>query len=263
MAKKTGVSVGDVNAAYDGAIGRIWEMLMGDFIHVGGQDESRVLAEKAGIKKGQYVLDICSALGGPARFLAKTYGCRVAGLDATLTMHLESKKRTAAAGLSDLVSFHLGNALDIPFHDATFDVVWGEDAWCYITDKDRLIGEVARVLKPGGTLAFTDWLQSPKAPAEVIQRINTFMIFPDVQTLDGYAALCKKHGLKVSVKEDLFAHFAKLCQGYIEQAGGPLKKGIVDLVGPEMFQGMAGEMVFMGEAAKRGEFGRGRIVAKK
>ena len=263
MTRKTGVCVGDVNAAYDGAIGKIWELLMGEFIHIGGLDETKVLAQKAGIKKDQYVLDICSALGGPARFLAKTYGCRVAGLDATLTMHEESKKRTRAAGLDKLVSFHLGNALDIPFRAQTFDVVWGEDAWCYITDKDRLIAEAARVLKPGGTLAFTDWIQASKAPEEVVTRINTFMIFPDVQTLDGYAALCKKHGLKVTGTEDLTAQFARLCEGYIQQAGGPLKDRIVALVGPEVFGQLAGEMGFMWEAAKRGEFGRGRILAKK
>jgi ubiquinone/menaquinone biosynthesis C-methylase UbiE len=261
--RKTGATVGDVSAAYNGAIGQIWELLMGDFIHVGGLDESKVLAEKAGVRKDSYVLDVCSALGGPARFLAKTYGCRVAGLDATLTMHLESKKRTEAAKLDKLVSYHLGNALDLPFPDATFDVVWGEDAWCYITDKDRLIAEVARVLKPGGRLAFTDWLQSEKAPEEVVNRINKFMIFPYVESLGGYARLCKKHKLKVLGQEDLFADFAAKCAGYIAQAGGPLKDRIVAIVGPEVFGQMAGEMVFMGEAAKRGEFGRGRIVARK
>jgi ubiquinone/menaquinone biosynthesis C-methylase UbiE len=261
--RKTGITVGDVTAAYDGAIGQVWELLMGEFIHVGGLDESKVLAEKAGIRKGAHVLDVCSALGGPARFLARTYGCRVAGLDATLTMHLESKKRTKAAGLDNLVSFHLGNALDMPFADGTFDVVWGEDAWCYITDKDRLIAEVARVLKPGGRLAFTDWLQAEKAPEEVITRINRFMLFPYVESLDGYARLCKKHGLGVTGREDLFADFAAKCAGYIAQAGGPLKDRIVAIVGPEIFGAMAAEMIFMGEAAKRGEFGRGRIIAQK
>ena len=260
---RTGVSVGDVNAAYDGAIGKIWEMLMGDFIHVGGLEESRVLAGKAGITRDSRVLDICSALGGPARFLAKTYGCRVAGLDATLTMHLESRKRTEAAGLEELVSFHLGNALDIPFRDGTFDVVWGEDAWCYITDKDRLIAEAAQVLKPGGTLAFTDWLRAGSAAEEEILRINTFMIFPDVQTLEGYAELCRRHGLTVTGTEDLFKDFAEKCAGYIARAGGPLKQQIVALVGEEAFGRMAAEMVFMGEAARRGQFGRGRIVAGK
>jgi ubiquinone/menaquinone biosynthesis C-methylase UbiE len=255
--------VGDVNAAYDGAIGKIWELLMGEFIHIGGLDETKVLAQKAGIRKDQYVLDICSALGGPARFLAKTYGCRVAGLDATVTMHEESRKRTKAAELDKLVSFHLGNALDIPFRAETFDVVWGEDAWCYITDKERLIAEVARVLKPGGRLAFTDWLQAADAPEAVITRINTFMIFPHVQSLEGYIALCKKHGLKVLGTESLFPHFAELCEGYIRQAGGPLKEKIVKIVGQAVFGQMAEEMVFMCEAAKKGQFGRGRIIARK
>ena len=261
--KKTGATVGDVNAAYDGAIGRIWELLMGEFIHIGGLDETKVLAGKAGISADDYVLDICSALGGPARFLAETFNCRVSGLDATLTMHQEAVKRTEAAGLSEKVSFRLGNALDIPFHDETFDVVWGEDAWCYITDKDRLIAEVVRVLKPGGRLAFTDWLQARDAPEETAARINEFMIFPYVESLEGYSALCEKHGLKLVEAESLFPHFAKLCAGYIKQAGGPLKDKIVDIVGEETFAAMAGEMIFMCEAAGRGEFGRGRIVARK
>jgi SAM-dependent methyltransferase len=257
------VTVGDVNAAYDGAIGQIWELLMGEFIHIGGIEETKVLAGKAGITRDAYVLDICSALGGPARYLARTFGCRVAGLDATLTMHQESKKRTQAAGLDGLVSFHLGNALDIPFRDGTFDVVWGEDAWCYVTDKDRLIAEVARVLKPGGRLAFTDWLQAERAPEEVITRINRFMIFPYVESLEGYARLCQKHGLKVLAAEGLFPNCAEQCAGYIAQAGGPLKDRIVAIVGPEVFGQLAAEMVFMAEAAGRGEFGRGRVIARK
>jgi sarcosine/dimethylglycine N-methyltransferase len=261
--KKSGVTIGDVNDAYDGAIGQIWELLMGEFIHIGGEDETALLAGKAKLSSDDHVLDICSALGGPARFLAKNYGCRVTGLDATLTMHQEALKRTAAAGMAEMVSYRLGNALDMPFADGTFDVVWGEDAWCYITDKDRLISEVARVLKRSGRLAFTDWLAARDAPEDVVGRINQFMIFPHVETLEGYAGLCDKHGLKVESTEDLTPQFAELLGGYISQAGGPLKDQIVGIVGEEAFAGMAGEMVFMSEAARRGEFGRGRIIAKK
>jgi len=85
----------------------------------------------------------------------------VAGLDATLTMHLESKKRTHAAGLSDR-SLPPGQRAGHPVPRRDLRRVWGEDAWCYITDKDRLIREAAACSKPGGTLAFTDWLQSPR-----------------------------------------------------------------------------------------------------
>jgi ubiquinone/menaquinone biosynthesis C-methylase UbiE len=262
-AVRTAATVGDVSDVYNGPVGKVWELLMGEFIHVGGAEESRVMAEKARVGPNDHVLDVCSALGGPARFLARTRGCRVTGLDATLTMYQEALKRTAAAGLAEKVGFRLGNALDMPFADATFDVVWGEDAWCYVTDKSRLLAEVARVLKPGGRLAFTDWLQGPGAPADVLRRINTFMVFPYVETLEGYAKLCAKHGLTVESSEDLFPHFAEKLTGYITQAGGQVKSRIVDLVGEPAFGQMAGEMVFMCEAARRGEFGRGRIIAHK
>ncbi len=44
---------------------------------------------------------------------------------------------------------------------AEADFVWGEDAWCYVVDKAKLIAEAARLVKPGGTIAFTDWVEGP------------------------------------------------------------------------------------------------------
>ena len=61
------------------------------------------------------MLDVCSALGGPARHLASTYGCRVTGLDATTRMIEEAIRRTAEAGLADRIAFKQGNALEMPF----------------------------------------------------------------------------------------------------------------------------------------------------
>jgi ubiquinone/menaquinone biosynthesis C-methylase UbiE len=55
-------------------------------------------------------------------------------LDATATMHDEGLRRTKEAGLVGKVSYRLGNALDMPFRAGSFDVVWWQDAWCYITD---------------------------------------------------------------------------------------------------------------------------------
>ncbi len=64
-------------------------------------------------------------------------------------------------GLDHLVSFRHGNALAMPFGVAEFDVVIGQEAWCHVPDKARLIGECSRVLKPGGVIAFTDILRQP------------------------------------------------------------------------------------------------------
>ncbi len=158
--RKLNVGIENVNEVYDGPGGILWEMLMGEEIHVGGQAETEIMAQKAGINAQTHLLDVCSALGGPARYLAQKYGCHVSGLDATQRMHAEAIRRTAEADLSDKIDYRLGNALDMPFRDAIFDVVWGQDAWCYITDKKRLIEECTRFLKPGCVLAFNDSQES-------------------------------------------------------------------------------------------------------
>ena len=59
------------------------------------------------------------------------------------------------------IEYKYGTVTELPYEDNTFDVVWGEDAWCYVDDKEKVIAEAMRVLKPGGTLAFTDWIEGP------------------------------------------------------------------------------------------------------
>ena len=83
MTHRLDVGIENVNEVYDGPGGILWEMLMGEEIHVGGTAETDILAQKAGVTARSHLLDVCSALGGPARHLAQTYGCPVSGLDAT------------------------------------------------------------------------------------------------------------------------------------------------------------------------------------
>jgi SAM-dependent methyltransferase len=171
---------------------------------------------KAGITASSRVLDVCSALGGPARHLAGQFGCTVVGLDATVKMHDEALRRTKEAGLDGKVSFKLGNALDMPFRADTFDVVWGQDAWCYVTDKARLMRECARVLKPGGVVAFTDWVERGSMNEALCIALNSFMAFPYLETIDGYATLAESSGLQILECEDLTPDFARHVQGYLE-----------------------------------------------
>ena len=179
--KKLDFNIADVNEVYSGPVGILWEMLMGEQIHVGGVKETEILAEKADINKESIILDICSALGGPARHLAKVYGCKITGLDATQKMIDEAIIRTRDLPFSNLINYKLGNALDLPFKDDSFNVVWGQDAWCYVTDKDRLIHEAYRVLEPGGLLAFTDWLQINEMTTQEWNDLNSFMAFPYIE----------------------------------------------------------------------------------
>jgi SAM-dependent methyltransferase len=109
--KKLDFTIADVVEVYSSFGGVLWEMLMGEQIHVGGESETTILAQKAGINEGTSVLDVCCALGGPARQLARTYGCKVIGLDATQRMLEEAITRTAKMGLASQVTYKLGNAL--------------------------------------------------------------------------------------------------------------------------------------------------------
>lgn len=261
--KRLDFTIADVNEVYEGPGGQLWEMLMGEEIHVGGGLETEILAEKAGINRETSVLDVCSALGGPARHLARKYGCSVTGLDATAKMVDEAVARTEQEGLSHLVIFRLGNALDIPFHAGTFDVVWGQDAWCYITDKERLVGEACRVMKSGGVIAFTDWIQAGSMSDNEWEELNTFMAFPYMETLDGYERMLIEEGFTIVEKEDLTGDFARHCHLYQNKFRKELMEAVVSQYGRKLYEAADEGLDKWVRAADGGKVGRGRIIGKK
>lgn len=261
--KKLDFNVGDVNEVYSGPVGILWEMLMGEQIHVGGEKETEILAEKAGINKDSIILDICSALGGPSRHLAKTFRCKITGLDATQKMINEAIKRTKDKPYADLINYKLGNAVDLPFKAETFNVVWGQDAWCYVTDKEKLISEAFRVLKPGGVIAFTDWLQINEMSKQEWNDLNSFMVFPYIETLDGYEKILKRTGFEIIEKEDLSPDFTEHCHIYQTILRNDLKPGIIKNYGNELFEAADGGLNLWVKAADEGKVGRGRIIARK
>jgi len=261
--RRLDVGLEQVSEVYGGPGGILWEMLMGEQIHVGGAEETAVLASKAGITASSAVLDVCSALGGPARHLASSIGCTVVGLDGTKKMHDEALRRTRAAGLDAQITYRLGNALDMPFGAATFDVVWGQDAWCYVTDKARLIQECARLVKPGGVVAFTDWLETGPMTDERWTALNTFMVFPYLETLDGYADLARSAGLDVIEREDLSGDFAPQIRRYLDALEEQHRPAIVAAYGEPMYDEVRRGITLWHDAAAAGQVGRGRLVARK
>ncbi|MFW9822842.1 MAG: class I SAM-dependent methyltransferase [Candidatus Thorarchaeota archaeon] len=263
--KKYDFSVWDVSQVYAGPGGKLWELLMGEQIHVGGVEQTDVLAKKVGLdkKRNLYVLDICSALGGPARHLAEKYGARVVGLDITPEMIEEAKKRTAGKLYAEKIEYRLGSALDIPAHKDTFDLVWGQDAWCYIRDKPRLIEEAKRVLKSGGLIGFTDWIwgsfNAPEADADYLME---FMVFPDMQTLDGYVKLIKNGGLMLMESQNLGDDFASHMDQYISILQRH-KENIIEHFGKELYFEAERGVIAWQKAAHCKWVSRGLWIAKK
>lgn len=127
-----------------------------DFAGLGGEEELSFLAEKLGLTQEAHLLDICSGIGGPARFLAKTYGCKVTGIDISEIFYKTAKTRTKEAGLDHLVNFIHDNALANLFPDQSFTHVFGCDAWSYFPDKMEVFKVAFRVLKPGGLISFME-----------------------------------------------------------------------------------------------------------
>jgi MPBQ/MSBQ methyltransferase len=132
-----------------------------DEFHIRGREATQELASRTGVRSDWDVLDVGSGLGGSARYLALEYGCHVTGIDLTQAYCDVAAMLSQRLDLSSRTAFHQGSALTMPFTDVTFDLVWTEHAQMNIADKEGLYAEMARVLKPGGRLAFHDILQGP------------------------------------------------------------------------------------------------------
>jgi SAM-dependent methyltransferase len=127
-----------------------------DQFHTRGLAATADLASLAGITAGMSVLDVGSGIGGPARFLAATHGCRVTGIDLSEPFVDAARYLTGRTGQGDQVSFEIASALDLPFGDACFEIVFLQHVAMNIADRARLYREIRRMLRPDGRFATFD-----------------------------------------------------------------------------------------------------------
>lgn len=132
-----------------------------DEFHALGRGATLALADLAGVKPEQRVLDVGAGIGGPARVLASHYAAHVTALDATPRFCRAAELLTRGTGLADRVEIVCGDALDLPFAGESFDLAWTQAVSQNIPDKARFISELARVVKPGGQLALFEVLAGP------------------------------------------------------------------------------------------------------
>ncbi len=170
------------------------DLLAHDQDHYGGLAANDALADAAGIGADSLVLDLCSGLGGPARYQSVKRKCRVVGLDFNESRVRGAVDLTRRVGLAKRVRFVRGSAEALPFPAASFDAVLSQEALLHVRDKARALGEVQRVLKPGGSLAFTDWIAGPAMTEADRDLLWRGIAGQTIQSVNQYLDLLRKAG---------------------------------------------------------------------
>ena len=132
-----------------------------DQFHGRGVEATQEMAESLAIAATDHLVDVGSGIGGPARYLARRFGCRITGIDLTAEFCEVARHLSRLLQMDDTVRFEVGNALAMPFADATFDGAYSMNVSMNIADKPALYQEIRRVLKPGGWLMLSELAKGP------------------------------------------------------------------------------------------------------
>lgn len=127
-----------------------------DQFHGRGLEATSEIAELMQAEPGDHILDIGSGLGGPARYFASRFGCRVTGIDLTSEFCDVARHLTRLLGLEERVGFRVADALAMPFGDASFDGAYSMNVSMNIADKSALYREIHRILRPGAWLVLSE-----------------------------------------------------------------------------------------------------------
>jgi tocopherol O-methyltransferase len=177
---------------YDESSG-VWEEIWGDHMHHGYYDPNynntndaltrlsdhrsaqiRMIEESlrfAGVpedpmKRPKKVVDVGCGIGGSSRYIARKYEANSQGITLSPVQAQRAQALAAAQGLADKVSFQVADALNQPFPDAQFDLVWSMESGEHMPDKAKFVNELARVAAPGATIIIVTWCHRDLSPSE-------------------------------------------------------------------------------------------------
>ncbi len=163
--------------------------------HAGGYRATNALLALCHVEDAREVLDVGCGIGVGPVHVARTYGCRVVGIDISERMVEWSRRRAREARLEGLIQLRIGDVLDLPFESDRFDVTMCESVLAFVADKERAIAEMVRVTKPGGYVGLNEAFlpdASPSPPvAELMDGLGTEMV-----TLERWRALWDASGLR-------------------------------------------------------------------
>jgi 27-O-demethylrifamycin SV methyltransferase len=224
-------------AAHYDKVTDAWTLLLGDELHYGvfsdpGEELStatgrltELMLEAARIEPDLEVLDVGCGTGAPACTIAAQTGGRVTGITTSEEGVAAARARATHVGLADLARFELRDGMDNGFPDQSFDRVWALESSHLMRERDRLISECARVLRPGGRLALCDIIRRRELDLMEVKRLREPLrllreVFGDarMEPLDEYARLARESGLEVEQQRDITTETRPTFQRWRENA---------------------------------------------
>jgi len=205
-----------------------------DQFHTRGLAATADLARLVELTSNMSVLDIGAGVGGPARFLAATYGCRVTGVDLSEPFVDAARYLTERTGLSGQVSFRTASAFELPFDDGSFDVALLQHVAMNISDRPRLYREIRRVLKAGGRFATFDVVlrgDEPHYPVPWARTPETSFLL----TADATREAIEPAGFRTLAWQD-DTEAAKAWIAKLRAAGPPPSPNLGVVMGPDFAQ---------------------------
>jgi len=226
----------------------------GEDIHIGLyetpdeaiRDASRRTVERmAGLVNGlgpdSRVLDMGAGYGGAARYLARTFGCKITALNLSETENDRDRQMNREQGLDHLIDVVDGSFEDVPAQDGSIDLVWSQDAILHSGHRDKVMAEAARVLRPGGDMVFTDPMQADNCPDGVLQPVLDRIHLSTLGSIGFYREQAAKHGLRevqvIAMTEQLITHYGRV-RDVLEQTRDDLTGKVSDAYIDRMITGL-------------------------
>ncbi|HEU4426229.1 MAG TPA: methyltransferase domain-containing protein [Pilimelia sp.] len=273
MADTAAPSAEEVGVYYD-EMADFAKLLFGDSIHMGYWDDeagqtvseaqdrlTQVIIDTTGASAGQRLIDVGSGTGRPAVLLAQQTGASIVGINVSVGQVASATALARDSGVSDLVTFAVADAMDIPYPEGSFDLVWAMESLSHMKDRVAALREMQRVLKVGGRLVVTDISEIAEMDPGDRELLFTCFLMSSLEAHDRYPEVVREAGFELVAVHDLTPRvnttLERVAEGYVQK-----RDKIVARYGEDFAREVDGDFPRLG-AAMRNCLGYLLIVARK
>lgn len=205
-----------------------------DEFHIGGRVATQSFLDQLDIGASHHVLDVGCGLGGGSRFAAQTYGCRMTGVDLTREYVETGNVLCTWVGLSDQITLQVANATALPHPNEAFDRAYMLHVGMNIADKELLISELYRVVRPGAKVGIYDVMRVGDGDLTFPVPWATEPEGSSVASVPTYEAALERSGFNIIAernRRDFAVEFFAQLQAKAASAKGPPALGLHILMG--------------------------------